>query len=416
MRGVAWCLARSASSAPPRELLPLAVAVESARAILVVALAESGDMVLLSPLLRELRRLAPLARITLVALPGPADLVERADAVNEVKRFHAAAPRLLRPVLLPWRAWRFARAELRDGYDVAIVPRWDTDHHLATAVALYSGAARRVGFTERSTPRRQVLNAGFDALLTDVIDSDGTAHEVERHLALLRSLGAHPDSSRLELWLTDTDRRRAAAMLPAAADQRSLVALGVGAAHPKRRWPPSRFAEVGRYLQREHGAHIVVVGGPADVAAEAAILRELMPAATGLAGRLTLRETSAARERCDLFIGNDSAPMHLAAAAGVPCVEISCHPVTGDPLHNNAPERFGPWGVPSRVLRPPRAVPPCDDGCRAGKPHCILEVQTHAVIDAAIALLSMKAQRADGSQPHSRSKDSTVREGEPSRA
>jgi ADP-heptose:LPS heptosyltransferase len=102
---------------------------------------------------------------------------------------------------------------------------------------------------------------------------------------------------------------------------------------------------------------------------------------------LTLRESAAVLERCQLFIGSDSAPMHLAAAVGVPCVEISCHPVAGDPLHNNAPERFAPWGVPSKVVRPGAAVPPCTSRCDAEAPHCILAVTPALVLDAASALL-----------------------------
>lgn len=397
--------------------MPLPAAIQTARAILVVSLAEAGDMVLLTPFLRELRRLAPRARIALVSLPGSANLIDSSGIVDEIKIFRTAVHRLLRPLVLPRRARRFALAELRDTYDVAIVPRWDTDHHLATAVAVYSGAARRVGFTERSTSRRRTLNAGFDALLTDVIESHGAAHEVERHLAMLRALGAQPQSSRLQLWLNDADRRRAAERMPPASDERVVVALGVGAADPKRRWPVARFIEVGRALQRAYAAHVVVVGGRDDDAAQEAILRELTPDATGLAGLLTFRETAAALEGCSLFVGNDSAPMHLAAAAGVPCVEISCHAATGDPLHNNAPERFGPWGVPSTILRPARAIPPCDDGCRAARPHCILEVEPATVIAAATAhLATRKRDSIDVERPPRLHEDVMIGDGETSRA
>ena len=388
MRGVARRMARHAAPSSIAEVPPLALAIRQAREILIVALAEAGDMVLLSPFLRELRRAVPGARITLVTMQSGAILLGRSPVVDQIRIFPTAVSRLLRPLLLPRRARRFAREELGSGFDVAIVPRWDTDHHLATAVALYSGAARRVGFTEHSTARRSTLNAGFDALLTDVIESAGTAHEVERHLALLRALGVEPQSSRLQSWLTDDDRQRAAELLPPPSNDQMLVAFGIGAAHPKRRWPAARFAEVARILEREHRARVVVVGGPDDIAAQQEILRVLPRNATGLAGRLTFRETAAALAHCALFIGNDSAPMHLAAAAGVPCVEISCHPLTGDPAHNNAPERFGPWGVANTVLRPPRPVPPCDDGCRAAGPHCILEVTAEAVIGAAAALLT----------------------------
>jgi ADP-heptose:LPS heptosyltransferase len=387
MRLVARWLAHRAPPVSAAAQAPLPDAVRRARAILVVALAEAGDMVLLTVFLRELRRLAPAAHVTLVCLPDVRSLFERSSDVDEVVAYRATTPRLMRPFLLPRRARAFARRELAGRFDIAIVPRWDTDHHLAAAVSVFSQAPRRVGHTEQANERKATLNAGFDALFTDVVTSAGAAHEVERHLDMLRALGAAAPSRELRLALSVDDRARAAESLSAIDAAGPLIAFGIGAAHPKRRWPLSRFAEVGRALQREHGAHVVVVGGPTDVEAQRELLRSLEPRATGVAGLLTLRESAAVLERCRLFVGNDSAPMHLAAATGVPCVEISCHPAAGDPLHNNAPERFAPWEVPSVVVRPDAAVPPCTTSCTASAPHCILSVAPAAVLDAAGSLL-----------------------------
>jgi ADP-heptose:LPS heptosyltransferase len=384
-----WKYRASAPATSPQ--VPLPVAVRGARAILVVALAEAGDMVLLSVFLRELRRLAPSAHVTLVCLPGVRVLYEASSDVDEVIAYDAAAPRLLRPLLLPRRARAFARSRLVVPFDVAVVPRWDTDHHLAAVVALFSGAPRRIGHSEQSNARKQTLNAGFDALFTNVVLSEGVAHEVERHLELLHALGATAPANELRVALTGDDRRRAAEALSALSGAGPLIAFGIGAAHPKRRWPLAGFAEVGRELQRAYGARLVVVGGPADVHAQSDLLGELGPGAIGVAGQLTLRESAAVLERCQLFVGSDSAPMHLAAAVGIPCVEISCHPAGGDPLHNNAPERFAPWGVASRVVRPAAAVPPCTSQCDAERPHCILAITPALVLDSAGALLDRTA-------------------------
>jgi heptosyltransferase-2 len=387
MRLLARWLARRASVGDASVQTPLPVAVREARAILVVALAEIGDMVLLTVFLRGLRRLAPSARVTLVCLPSSYALFESSTDVDDVIAYAAAMPRLLRPLMLPGRARRFAERRLVGRFDIAVVPRWDTDHHLATAVALYSQARRRVWHSERANGRKRTLNAGFDALFTDVVPSLGVAHEVERHHAMLRAMGALTPSHEVTLSLTDDDRRLAADAMSAISGAGPLVAVGIGAAHPKRRWPVASFVQIGEALAREHEAQLVVVGGPADVEAQTALLRALGPRAIGLAGRLTLRQSAAVLERCRLFIGSDSAPMHLAAAAGVPCVEISCHPVGGDPLHNNAPERFAPWGVPSAIVRPSAALPPCTVSCAAEVPHCILTISPMLVREAAATLL-----------------------------
>ena len=237
-------------------------------------------MVLLSPFLRELRRAKASARITLVCLPGSVILYRDSAYVDEVVPFAATLPRLLRPALLPRRARIFAERHLRGRFDLAIVPRWDTDHYLASAVSLLSRASRRVGYSERVNPRKQILNAGFDTLFTDVVQSVGVAHEVERHTTLLRALGCEPVSDALTISLTASDRDRAAAELSGVSKERTLVAFGVGAADLKRRWPIARFAELGQRLQRDHGAHVIVVGGPGDVAAQGDLMGQLGANAT----------------------------------------------------------------------------------------------------------------------------------------
>jgi len=368
---------------------PLAADVRDARALLVVALAEIGDAVMLSALLRELRGVAPLARVTLVVRPSVRALFEPCPYVDEIVEYEPRCARALRPLVLPARARRFARARLAGRrFDVAVVPRWDVDHHFALAVALFSGAPRRVGFGEHVTARKSRLNAGFSSLLTDVVRGAPVAHEVERMVEIASALGASEPSAALELWLSDADRLTARAVTerPGVASGAPVVALGIGAADPKRRWPVERFAVVGRALQAQIGAHVLVIGGPGDVAPQHALLAALESNAAGLAGKLTLRETSAVLERCRLYIGNDSGPLHLAAAVDVPCVELSCHPRDGDPQHNNAPERFGPWGVPHAVIRPAHPSAPCDASCRAREPHCILQLEAMDVVGRAIAL------------------------------
>ena len=121
MRAVAWRLRRQIASPTSVATPPLKLAVAEARELLV-------DMVLLSPFVRELRRLAPAARMTLVTLPACAILYESSEDVDEVIPYPARVSRLLRPLVLPRRARSFAVNRLRGPFDVAIVPRWDTDH------------------------------------------------------------------------------------------------------------------------------------------------------------------------------------------------------------------------------------------------------------------------------------------------
>ena len=82
------------------------------------------------------------------------------------------------------------------------------------------------------------------------------------------------------------------------------------------------------------------------------------------------------------------ADTRLAAATGVPVVEISCHPANGSAASANSPRRFGPWGVPHRVLQPESAQPPCVGECVADEAHCICGVTVEQVKEAITSLLN----------------------------
>jgi len=361
-----------------------------AHELVIVTLSEIGDAVLFSAFLRNVRAVAPRAHVTLVVRPEIAPLFAHSPHVDVLLRYDPRAPRTLRMLVLPLRAYRFARHQLRAvKYDVAIVPRWDVDHHLATAVMLFSNARRRVGVSETVNERKRLLNAGFDSLLTDAFVDKSAAHEVDHYLHLLGFLGGRDLNGALELSIASEDRSvaRDSLLRGGLRPEERIVAFGIGAAHPKRRWPVARFLELGIMLHNRFGVRLVVVGGADDVTLQSQLVDGLGGCAIPLAGMLTLPQTAAALECCSLLVGNDSAPVHLAAAVGVPCVEISCHPVSADPAHANSPERFGPWGVRSVIVRPQAVDAGCADACIADTAHCILGVTTAMVLEACEVLL-----------------------------
>ena len=114
--------------------------------ILIVRLDEIGDMVLTTPFLRELRRNYPKAEITLVVKPAVYNLVELCPYVDIIKKFSKVNGRwaVFQNINL---AKKFVYNELEQDYDLAIVPRFDSDlDYMAGAIAFYTGASRRIGY------------------------------------------------------------------------------------------------------------------------------------------------------------------------------------------------------------------------------------------------------------------------------
>jgi ADP-heptose:LPS heptosyltransferase len=365
--------------------------------ILVIRLDAIGDVLLTGPFLRELRRGYPRARITLVVAPRVLNLVETCPYVDRALTHHVPpATRWWHPLSRRLIALSFARRELwPELYDMAVVPRWGEDHYEATILARLSGAPDRIGYAARSKgPQRE--HGRDDRFLTRVVDDRSVKHEVQRNVDLLSEMGVPASSPehRLEVWLTDEDRSLAKRIVTSS-NAAKLVALGPGAGSPKRMWPIERMEEVGRWLA-DGGARLVVVGGPGDEGLGEHLSRRIGDEVIDLTNRATIRETAAVLAQCSLFCGNDSGPMHLAAAVGVPIVEISCHPLLGDELYPNSPNRFGPWGVPCRVAQPDMPKEGCAVGCRVPSPHCILNVRVDSVI-AAIESLRIETSVIEGS-------------------
>jgi heptosyltransferase-2 len=229
--------------------------------------------------------------------------------------------------------------------------------------------------------------------LTHVVDATPSEHEARKPLRLLEALGIPTTGDApAPRWYGELDEAAAAELL--GPGDEVAIALGIAAREPRRQWPVERFVAVAQGLAHDRRIVPVLVGGPDDLRVADRFKAAVGMACVDLVGRTSLPVTAAALARCALFVGNDSAPMHLAAAAGVPVVEVSCHPAAGDDAHAQSPLRFGPHGVPAAVLQPSDFEAPCAGSCSADAPHCILGVAVDDVLAAAQSLLAQRARSA----------------------
>ncbi len=343
--------------------------------ILVLRLDSLGDCVLSSSFFIGLRQLFPRAHLSVAFSTATAPLFEACPLFDRVFAF----------TLGDCEAWL---AQVEAPYDVVICPRWDVDHWLARRFALMVGAPIRIGFDRGPYRHDEPRDGWAGAYFTHMLRAPSQLHEVAKGQAMLEFLGATAPAPQPQLWLPPAASEQAAEIIRAAALDR-FVTLGISAAWERRIWPVENFLPVIDELAAARpGLRFVILGGPDAVAAGAELDAARPDLVISQAGQLPIAAAAALIARATLHIGMDSGPMHLAAAAGVPVVEISCHPKTGSTDHPNAPERFGPYATLSRILRPERPTPPCTDGCLAAhEPHCILQIEPAAVIDAALALL-----------------------------
>lgn len=120
-------------------------------------------------------------------------------------------------------------------------------------------------------------------------------------------------------WTAAEDRARAAALLP---DGTRWIGLGPTANWDGKVWPPERFVALYRALAAPGTRPAIFAGPGAKERALAAPVLAALPGAVDLAGTLSLPEAAACLARCEIFVGNDSGLMHLAAAAGAPTLGL----------------------------------------------------------------------------------------------
>lgn len=285
----------------------------SARRVGVICLGAIGDLLLLSGLLRGLRRELPRASLELVVSSGNAGavpLIGEADAVAAFDVRHAAA--MVRHV----RARR---------YDLLFdSTQWA---RLGAIVSSLSGAGLTVGFSTAG----QWRSLGYDR----VVPHSARQHETENFLELGRALW--PGLSGTPALRLPADAPPQAAGM---ADGRRHAFLHMWPAGYKshlKEWPAEHWARLVRELTAR-GFSIWLTGSGADAARNAAFVREHLCGEAhvhSLAGRTALTDLAWLLARADAVVSVNTGIMHLAALAGAPTVGL--HGATD-------PRRWGPVG------------------------------------------------------------------------
>jgi len=327
-----------------------------------------GDAVMTTPALLRLRERFPAAHVSLLTPEKLSDLWRRHPAVDEVLTFAAGES-----------VFSVSRRLRQGGFTHALVlpnsPRSALEVFLA-------GIPYRIGYarpwrnwllTRRVAPRpgrgimRKRTAAEIQRLLAGSVPTADPApplppeaHQIYEYLHLVAALGADPQPRAPLVQASAPADTVLAAWLPAGGRRAAVfIGLNPGAEYgPAKRWPVESFAAAANELYRRLDCEFLIFGGPGDVAL-AEQLRGLLPGplarghVTSLAGKTRLGELMSALPACRVLITNDTGPMHLAAALGVPVVV---------PFGSTSPELTGPGrpGDPAhRLIKSDLPCAPC---------------------------------------------------------
>ncbi len=319
-----------------------------------------GDGVMMTPALGVIREAFPDAEIVVAANPLVAQLFSGHPWCDRVMVYDAAGRHRGVNGL-----WRFSQEVRAERFDLAILLQ---KAFKAALLAFLAGIPERIGF---ATDGRGLLLTGRTRLTAAI----RSLHHSRHYLEMLKAFGIEGSVSDLELHLSDGERTCADALLGGG----DWLVLNPGAAYGSaKRWYPERFAEVGDRLAQERGMRVVIVGGPGEKEIGRDIAAAMTRPPVNLVGQTSVREMMAVIARGRLVVTNDSGPMHVAAAFGVPIVAIF-----GPTDHTTT----YPWCERYRIVRSEEECAPC---CKRTCPidhRCMKNVTADDVVAAANTLL-----------------------------
>ncbi len=312
---------------------------EEFRSILVRGTNWVGDCVCALPALRLIRRSFPSAELTLMVKPWVAGIYQPSKLIDHLLIYDRKGK-----YKGPGGFLSAVRRLSRGGYELAI---------------LFQNAfqAAALTFLARIPHRWGYATDGRGFLLTRALPVNKETlkrHHVHYYMELLRGLGiAEEEAPQMELSIDEGVKDKIRQLLQSRGVnwEKPLVGINPGAAFgPAKRWLPERFAELADRLEQSAGCRVVIVGSAKerDIARQMTNIMKSTPIV--LTGDTTLQELIAVISLCQLFISNDSGPMHLAAALKVPTIGI----------FGPTDERItAPWGEGHAVVSKQIECRPC---------------------------------------------------------
>jgi len=344
----------------------------SCKKVLVRGVNWVGDAVMTLPALRALRKEMPEAKISLLVKPWVSPVFENNPDIDEIIIYSNEHKGVIGKIKLSSMLSKknFCGAILfQNAFDAALI-------------TFLAGIKERAGYNRD----------GRGTLLTTAVrvsKDEGKVHQIYYYLKLLERLGINAEYSDPFIFLTLDERLHARKFLHDM--KRPILGINPGATYgSSKRWLPERFAEVANWFIKDTDGSAVIFGNRSEVDIAQEIeyfvnrqhINEISPphlplskggqegGVLNLAGKTSLRELISLISECDVFVTNDSGPLHIAYAVGTPLVAI---------FGSTDPELTGPPPGANRnsnvVITPDLPCSPCfERTCKDNDMRCMYAI------------------------------------------
>jgi ADP-heptose:LPS heptosyltransferase len=329
-------LARRVRRRPPRPLAGLDPG--QVRRVLLISNTALGDTLFSTPAIRALKERFPAWELEVLAHRVFGALLAHNPHVSRIFTYPGRNRRM----------FTLARDLRLRAYDLVVILHGNDPE--ATLLAYLTGSPYIIG--SANSPLAFAYSAA-------VSPAGPYEHAIERRLNYVRLLGADTNDKRMDLFLPAGEMDRAAAMLTEnfGSLPPRLMAFHPTGSDPYKWWPGASFVELGNFLYESYHAPLLIICGQSDRTQAEAIAAKLASPSLVTGGRFPLLTVAALLNRCRLLVANDSGPLHMGLALGVPTIGL---------LGADDPRRVGPYGVDWGVALHKREEV-CTEPCRLKK-------------------------------------------------
>jgi lipopolysaccharide heptosyltransferase I len=303
--------------------------------ILILRLSAVGDVIRTLPAVKAIKEYHPSSSVTWVVEEPSRALLESQPEIDEV-------------ILFPRKKWadgiKSAReigrtiTEIREFVIELRRKEFDLvlDFHgilKSGLLSFFSGSSRRIGFDRRSSKEGNFLFSNVRVKLPEERMS-----RFQKNFALLRGMGLEVKSFVPRLHIPAEDREYVDSSLPPSfvSSRRPWVAIHPGTSQKTlyKRWMPVRYAQLADRLVQELKATVIFTWGPDELPAVEGIRKQMKESSVLGPRTESLIQLGEVYARCDLYIGGDTGPMHIASLMGIPVVVIygPTDPIVNEPF------------------------------------------------------------------------------------
>ncbi|MBI4683847.1 MAG: glycosyltransferase family 9 protein [Nitrospirae bacterium] len=331
---------------------------------LIITTTGIGDTLWGTPAIKALKETYPECQIGVLTNPSGLELLKHNPNIDEIFIFKRGFNGILSlPSLLKTlRHKKFETAFIFHASDRII---W--------LLAFFTGTSRIIGESGKSK--------GLDFILSDSVVLPEHLHGVEARLSLIKEVHSSTKQKTIEMFLTEGDREWVKQLLKNKHIAKGSFVIGLhpGAQKPYKCWPTENFISLGNALTERYKCSILITGDQ-DEKELADMLSSRIKNSINLAGDLNIRQTAALIEKFNIFITNDTGPMHIAFALTTPTVAL---------FSPTNPDVCGPYNAKgtTKVISKPIICNPCI-GKRCVEPKCMEQITVEEVLYEAENLIS----------------------------